>query len=63
MGPWWINNHRPVLYAFIFLKRSLEMDVKISEIIALIGVILYSIATILPDIFGAITGSKKADKK
>ncbi|GEM_PF-5087315 len=39
------------------------MDVKISEIIALIGVILYSIATILPDIFGAITGSKKADKK
>ena len=40
------------------------MDVKISEIIALIGVILYSMATVLPDIWNKITGtSKKAEKK
>lgn len=40
------------------------MDVKISEIIALIGVMLYSIATVLPDVLNAITGnSKKAGKK
>lgn len=40
------------------------MDVKISEIIALIGVFLYSTAVVLPDIWGAITGkSKKEDKK
>jgi len=40
------------------------MDVKVSEIIALIGVMLYSISTVLPDIWNAITGSsKKTDKK
>jgi len=40
------------------------MDVKFSEIIALIAVMLYSIATVLPDIWKAITGgSKKAEKK
>lgn len=40
------------------------MDVKISEIIALIGVMLYSIATVLPDIWNHMSGkSKQADKK
>ncbi len=40
------------------------MDVEISEIIALIGVLLYSTAAILPDILGAITGkSRKSGKK
>ena len=40
------------------------MDVKISEIIALLGVFIYSIATVLPDIWNAITGkSKKAAQK
>lgn len=40
------------------------MDVKISEIITLAGVMLYSVATILPDIWSRISGkSKQAHKK
>lgn len=39
------------------------MDVKISEIIALIGVMLYSMATVLTDIVGRITGKSKGEDK
>lgn len=39
------------------------MDVTISEIIALIGVIIYSSATVFPDIWGAISGKGKSAAK
>jgi hypothetical protein len=39
------------------------MDVKISEIIALAVVMLYSIATVLPDIWKTITGKSKTAEK
>jgi len=40
------------------------MDVKISEILALIAVMFYSVATLIPDILNRISGkSKQADKK
>lgn len=40
------------------------MDVKISEIIALLGIMLYSFAAVLPDVWNAITGkSKKTEQK
>lgn len=39
------------------------MDVKISELIALAGVILYSLATVIPDIMNAITGKSSKEAK
>lgn len=39
------------------------MDVKISEIIALLGVLLYSVVTILPDILGKADGKSKKQEQ
>ena len=39
------------------------MDVKISELIALAAVILYSFATVIPDIMNAIKGKSRKEAK